>query len=117
MEYGETDLRSFLENQNKNKAVNMNLIRLLWEQMLHSVNTIHQAKIIHSDLKPANFLFVKGSLKLIDFGIARSVPTDATSVLRDSQVGTLNYISPEALKDVGDEKGGKGIRVIHSSHF
>lgn len=112
MEYGETDLKSFLaRNQEKNVPIDMNYVRLLWQQMLTSVHTIHQANIIHSDLKPGNFLFVRGCLKLIDFGIARAIAPETTSVLRDSQVGTLNYISPEALLDVGDGKGGRGIRV------
>lgn len=112
MEFGETDLRTFLsKNQEKNSSIDMNYIRLLWQQMLNSVYTIHQANIIHTDLKPANFLFVRGSLKLIDFGIARAMAPDSTSVLRDTQVGTLNYISPEALLDVNDGKGGHGIRV------
>ena len=34
---------------------------------------LFQREIIHSDLKPANFLLVAGRLKLIDFGIASSV--------------------------------------------
>lgn len=55
--------------------------------------------IIHSDLKPANFLFVEGKLKLIDFGIANAIQADKTSVVRESQVGTLNYMSPEAIQD------------------
>lgn len=40
-------------------------------QMLEAVQTIHEKRIIHGDLKPANFLFVEGCIKLIDFGIAR----------------------------------------------
>ena len=112
MEFGETDLKTFLQkNQEKNSSIDMNYIRLLWQQMLYSVYTIHEANIIHSDLKPANFLFVQGTLKLIDFGIAKAMAPDSTSVLRDSQVGTLNYISPEALLDVNDGKGGHEIRV------
>ena len=89
----------------------MNYMRLLWQQMLQSVDTIHKANIIHADLKPANFLFVRGNLKLIDFGIARTIDPDDTSVLRDSGVGTINYISPEAMNHVKNEQGVEGIRV------
>lgn len=53
--------------------------------------------MIHSDLKPANFLLVKGRLKLIDFGIASSLQDDMTSVLKDVTTGTFNYMSPEAI--------------------
>ena len=56
---------------------------------------------MHSDLKPANFLLVAGVLKLIDFGIAKAVG-DVTSATRDQQIGTINYMSPEALQDTCD---------------
>ena len=70
--------------------------------MLGAVHSIHEAKIIHGDLKPANFLFVKGALKLIDFGIARAIQSDdTTNIYRENQVGTLNYMSPEAILDSG----------------
>lgn len=67
--------------------------------MLEAVDTIHEERIVHTDLKPANFLFVKGILKLIDFGIAKAISDDTTNIHRENQVGTLNYISPEALID------------------
>jgi len=68
--------------------------------MLHAVQVIHRVGIIHSDLKPANFLLVAGRLKLIDFGIASAVQSDNTSVIKDSQMGTFNFMSPEAIQDV-----------------
>ena len=51
-----------------------------------AVDTIHEARIVHSDLKPANFLMVEGQLKLIDFGIAKAISADTTSIARESQV-------------------------------
>ena len=43
------------------------------------------------DLKPANFVFVKGHLKLIDFGIAKAISNDTTNIYRDSQIGTVRW--------------------------
>jgi len=54
--------------------------------MLESVERIHSKRIIHSDLKPANFLVVQGTLKLIDFGISMSIHNDTTSIYRDNPV-------------------------------
>ena len=58
--------------------------------MLEAVNTIHKERIVHSDLKPANFLMVSGTLKLIDFGIAKGIEgNDTTNIVRDNQVRAL----------------------------
>lgn len=43
---------------------------------------IHEARIIHSDLKPANFLLVEGRLKLIDFGIANALQVSRTDTTK-----------------------------------
>lgn len=50
---------------------------------------VHEQRIVHSDLKPANFLLVEGQLKLIDFGIAKAISGDTTSIARESQVRHL----------------------------
>ena len=56
--------------------------------MLQAVHIIHE-KVVHSDLKPANFLLVRGQLKLIDFGIANAIANDTTIIQRDTQVSIL----------------------------
>jgi len=63
------------------------------QQILQAVNTIHEERIVHSDLKPANFLLVRGFLKLIDFGIAKAINSDTTNIQRDSQVIIPYHVS------------------------
>jgi len=59
--------------------------------MLQAVHVIHEEKIVHSDLKPANFVLVRGQLKLIDFGIANAIANDTTNIQRDHQVSIFAY--------------------------
>ncbi len=113
MELGEVDLNHVLQQQEiamaakrDRRQLNLNFIRLTWQQMLTAVHSIHEERIIHGDLKPANFLFVRGALKLIDFGIAKAIQSeDTTNIYRESQIGTLNYMSPEAILDTGSSSG------------
>ncbi|XP_063405468.1 dual specificity protein kinase TTK-like isoform X2 [Mytilus trossulus] len=106
MEYGNCDFAQFLKDKIKEDCkLSDHLIKYYWESMLMAVHALHKEGIIHSDLKPSNFIIIGGALKLIDFGIAKSVQPDKTSVLTEMQVGTLNYMSPESIADYGlDEK-------------
>ena len=36
-------------------AADLNELRLIWQQMLTAVNVIHEARIVHGDLKPASY--------------------------------------------------------------
>uniref|UniRef100_A0A3Q1KHH7 Dual specificity protein kinase TTK n=1 Tax=Anabas testudineus TaxID=64144 RepID=A0A3Q1KHH7_ANATE len=102
MECGNLDLNTWLRNR---KSVNPLERKFYWKNMLEAVHTIHKHGIVHSDLKPANFVIVNASLKLIDFGIANRIQPDVTSIMKDSQVGTLNYMPPEAIKDTSSQPG------------
>ena len=52
--------------------------------------------VIHSDIKPGNFLVIGCEVKLIDFNISNTV-SDRTSVTMGFDCGTINYMAPESL--------------------
>ncbi|RKF74777.1 Serine/threonine-protein kinase LATS2 [Golovinomyces cichoracearum] len=102
MELGELDMNKILDVRLKseNSKFDPSFVRYYWKEMLECLQVIHEHDIVHSDLKPHNFVLVQGRLKLIDFGIANAIQTDETvNVHRETQIGTPNYMSPESLID------------------
>lgn len=102
MEMGELDLGDLIKSRHIQEAYRLDpvFVRFCWKEMLECLQAVHTCDIVHSDLKPANFVMVKGRLKLIDFGIAGAIQTDETvNVHRENQIGTPNYMSPESLMD------------------
>ena len=117
LEIGDIDLAKSLSQKQKvaamSSSTNLNpfYIRLVWQEMLEAVDHIHENRIVHGDLKPANFVFVKGHLKLIDFGIAKAFSNDTTNIYRESQIGTVNYMAPEAIAPYTDESEDSNLRM------
>jgi serine/threonine-protein kinase TTK/MPS1 len=71
MEMGEMDMARMLAMR-ASEPVDVNFVRYYWSQMLECVRAVHLRKVIHADLKPANFLMVRSKIKLIDFGTWRA---------------------------------------------
>ncbi len=70
-------------------------------QVTSALTLVHSQGIIHRDLKPANIMVQDdGTVKLLDFGIARA--RDEKSITQPGMlVGTVLYMSPEQVR--GDE--------------
>ena len=72
-------------------------------QAASALATAHAAQIVHRDLKPANvFVQRTGSIKILDFGIAKVLAQDdfttTTATIAGLVMGTVGYMAPEQAR-------------------
>jgi serine/threonine-protein kinase len=77
----------------------------LAQDMLAALGALHEAGIIHRDVKPSNVFLTNQGAKLLDFGLARPLPRDLAEALASGGdvtrpgvlVGTPSYMAPEQI--------------------
>ena len=74
-------------------------------QLVEGLAALHEAGVVHRDVKPANCLFVDGELKLADFGL---VTTAGPQV---SRVGTRTYMPPDGRMDARADVYAAGLVI------
>jgi|GEM_PF-971134 len=85
------------------------------QQIAVGLAVLHQANIVHRDVKPENvFVCTDGTVKLLDFGVARFL--DYSSLTQDGRfVGTLRYAAPEQLR--GDAQPATDLHALGAVLF
>ena len=68
--------------------------------VLDALEYSHRVGIVHRDIKPGNIMLTStGSVKVMDFGIARAIEDSASTVTQThTVVGTAQYLSPEQAR-------------------
>jgi eukaryotic-like serine/threonine-protein kinase len=72
-------------------------------QVCGALAEAHALNLIHRDIKPANIVLTHrvdepDVVKVVDFGLVRTLATDAAESRQDTITGTPMYLSPEAIK-------------------
>nr|CAD2193015.1 unnamed protein product [Meloidogyne enterolobii] len=108
--------RGIIGSVKKNGKIYRNSTEIM-TQLVSSLRHMHSKDIVHRDLKPENILFASSepgnySLRLVDFGFARILPStmrgnsgsfsSSTKNLITPLCGTLHYAAPEVL-EIEDE--------------
>ena len=93
-EYVDTDLDRVI---NSHQPLTNDHLQLFMYQLFKGVYYLHSAGIIHRDLKPSNILTTTDcTLKICDFGLARSAQVDEEGALSEYVV-TRYYRAPEVM--------------------
>jgi eukaryotic-like serine/threonine-protein kinase len=68
-------------------------------QIARGLSAIHAVGIVHRDLKTPNIMRdLRGAVRLMDFGIAKSIDSESHATATGSILGTPEYMSPEQAR-------------------
>jgi len=93
---GESMRKWLQQNQDTDKRLKTGLA--FFKQACLGIKAIHDAGLVHLDIKPENIMLVGGQAKIADFGIGRygaSQFTNNPDQLLRQGIGTPQYMSPE----------------------
>ncbi|CAN5194256.1 hypothetical protein BH11PLA2_BH11PLA2_13820 [soil metagenome] len=87
-------------------------------QMADALTEAHRHDLVHRDIKPGNVIVTPdGTVKLLDFGIARLPAGDERITKHGAQLGTIGYMAPEQIRNARDVDARADVFGLGASLF
>lgn len=110
IEVADSDLAEFMldidtlpsENQLDQGKDALRTKMLAWPGcLIQAIDYLHEMRVKHKDIKPANILIMRGKVLLADFGISKDLIDQETTAFLNSNrdIGTPMYCAPEVLSE------------------
>src|SRR5216684_6052943 len=106
-----------LDNRVRRSRLPLSEVLAVAQQIADALDAAHRAGIVHRDLKPSNIKITpEGVVKVLDFGIAKALEAEVSSVAPDLStmtagctmagaiLGTAAYMSPQQARGQGVDK-------------
>jgi len=103
MELLEQDLQRMLKTETN--FSDMHLLHVVYNSLC-SLAFLHEANVMHRDVKPANVLITPNcDVKLCDFGLSRTVPPDSMGLAEGNSVYLRESVLQKNQGDVSNKAG------------
>jgi len=99
-------LREMLDEADAQGGVGEDQALYLMHELIKGMRYLHDAGVVHRDLKPHNIFFEDGAVKIGDYSLSKAI-SNTHQTGHTTTVGSVHYMAPE----IGEGKYNKAVDV------